>query len=80
MTSLPSRELVELDDNVVLSASRILAMGSYPLDILLDFLWLLLSKASLVGNIDGAVSGYYDCGWRRLTGQIYKLCPELYET
>jgi hypothetical protein len=66
MTSLPSR-VVELDENVVLSASRILATGSYPVDMLLDFLWLLLSKASLVGNIDGAVSGHYDCGGRQVS-------------
>ena len=52
----PSHTLLILDEAMVLSTATVLGMSQYPAEILLDFLWLLFTSASLAMNVDGFVS------------------------
>jgi hypothetical protein len=58
---------LELDERVVLSAAGLLALGAFPQEMLLDFLWLLFSRASSVDNVDGAVNFELNCADSRST-------------
>ena len=54
ITSSP--DLLAMDEGIISAIASIIEKRCYPTEILLDFLWLLFTKASLVGNIDGFVS------------------------
>ncbi|ORY30604.1 hypothetical protein BCR39DRAFT_529130 [Naematelia encephala] len=51
MTS--SINLLDLDEPMVLAAADILRSGKYPHELLLDFFWLLFTRATMVVNVDG---------------------------
>ncbi|WVF68781.1 hypothetical protein IAT40_003553 [Kwoniella sp. CBS 6097] len=50
-----SRASFALASDMVLSAASILERTSFPAEKVLDFLWLLFTKASMVENIDGFI-------------------------
>ncbi|KAK8858838.1 hypothetical protein IAR55_003068 [Kwoniella newhampshirensis] len=51
MTSPRSR--MPLDVGMVLAAARLLNTTMFPVEMVLDFLWLLFAKATMVNNVDG---------------------------
>ncbi|WRT68054.1 uncharacterized protein IL334_005029 [Kwoniella shivajii] len=58
------RTTFALDKAMVLSAASILERTNYPCEMVLDFLWLLFTKAAMIDNVDGF---------------IHRACPRLYE-
>ncbi|WWD18729.1 hypothetical protein CI109_103183 [Kwoniella shandongensis] len=62
MTS--TRNQVPLDIGMVLAAARLLDKTTFPVEMVLDFLWLLFAKATIVDNVDGF---------------IHHTCPQIYE-
>jgi len=51
-----TQNLLALDERMVLAAASLLDKPIYPTKMVLDFFWLLFSKAALVGNVNGFVS------------------------
>ncbi|OCF56840.1 hypothetical protein L486_05695 [Kwoniella mangroviensis CBS 10435] len=49
------RTVFSLDKEMVSSAALILDRPNFPREMLLDFLWLLFTKASMVDNVDGFI-------------------------
>nr|XP_019045323.1 hypothetical protein I302_05712 [Kwoniella bestiolae CBS 10118]OCF24253.1 hypothetical protein I302_05712 [Kwoniella bestiolae CBS 10118] len=49
------RTVFALDKEMVLSAATILDRTGVPREMVLDFLWLLFTKASMVDNVDGFI-------------------------
>lgn len=54
---MSNRVTLDLNEATVLVAADLLNRGRYPAEMILDFLWLLFTRAVLVANVDGFVGG-----------------------